>query len=149
MDLNDPLDVMARTLWGEARSGGAAGMRHVASVILNRANHPRWWGSDIRGVCLAPMQFSCWNSDDINRPKLEAVGPDDPWFLIAKVVSAAAIAGNLVDATLGADSYFAHSMSTKPSWAAHAVHTYSDGWHDFYRVELDPPGQSVAVTTDG
>lgn len=39
-----------------ARGGELA----VASVIANRAAKPGWWGRDIRSVCLAPAQFSCW-----------------------------------------------------------------------------------------
>ena len=34
-------DVLARTLWAEARGEGQAGMEAVACVILNRAAHPR------------------------------------------------------------------------------------------------------------
>ena len=33
---NLEIDVLARTLWGEARGEGTAGMQAVASVILNR-----------------------------------------------------------------------------------------------------------------
>ena len=55
------IETLARTIWAEARSGGAAAMTHVANVICNRAAFPRWWGRDIASVCLAPEQFSCWN----------------------------------------------------------------------------------------
>ena len=46
------VDVMARTLWGEARSEGVRGLEAVASVILNRVEVARkfagyWWGNDI------------------------------------------------------------------------------------------------------
>jgi spore germination cell wall hydrolase CwlJ-like protein len=60
----DTQGVLARTLWAEARSQGGEGMHAVANVILNRAAQPDWWGKDIRSVCLAPYQFSCWNEND-------------------------------------------------------------------------------------
>lgn len=128
--------IMAQTLFGEARGCGAAGMRNVAAVIMNRVHHPRWWGNDVVSVCLAPEQFSCWNKNDPNLPKLKKVTAADPTFSVALGIAEAAIAGKLVDETNGADSYYAASMSRPPSWAARAVRTFADGWHLFFRVEL-------------
>lgn len=130
--------VLAKTLFGEARGCGAAGMRHVASVVLNRVAHPTWWGSDIVSVCLKPYQFSCYNQGDVNRAKLEAVTEADAWFAIAMRIAADAIAGKLVDDTQGADSYYALSLRYPPLWAHRAVHTFSDGWHTFWRTQLGP-----------
>ena len=139
----DAEDTLARTLWGEARGCGAAGMRHVASVILNRAAHPRWWGHDVASVCLAPEQFSCWNVGDPNRAKLLAVTSADPWFSIAQGIAGAALSGGNPDETHGADSYYALSMETPPAWTKSAVHTYSDGWHSFWRVASTIPVANV------
>lgn len=46
------IDVLARTLWGEARGEGSTGMEAVASVILNRVEVAKrrghyWWGNKI------------------------------------------------------------------------------------------------------
>ncbi len=68
-------DVLARTLWGEARSEGHVGMEAVASVVLNRVKVARdhggkyWWGANIVQVCQKPYQFSCWNRSDPNFQK--------------------------------------------------------------------------------
>jgi len=35
--MSDPLDTMARTVWGEARGEGERGMEAIAWVIKNRA----------------------------------------------------------------------------------------------------------------
>jgi len=139
--MSDALDIMARTLWGEARNTGITGMKHVASVILNRAKHPRWWGHDVASVCLKPYQFSCWNSDDPNLSKLSVVTVANRQFSDARYLAAQALAGNLVDETGGADSYYALSMPSPPSWIARATHTMSDGFHSFWRVELPAPGE--------
>lgn len=133
------IDQLSRTLWGEARGCGREGMMRVAAVILNRAKNSRWWGHDIPSVCRAPYQFSCWNSDDPNLPKLLAVTPADPWYNVALAVAATAVDGTLSDLTGGADSYYALSMKAPPFWTRRAVHTVSDGWHSFWRVELPPP----------
>jgi len=51
-------EVIAKTLHAEARGEGIEGMRHVMSVIYNRAGGD--WNK-AKSVCLSPKQFSCWN----------------------------------------------------------------------------------------
>jgi len=47
------IDVLARTLWGEARGEGTTGLEAVANVVLNRVKMAEenggkfWWGSNI------------------------------------------------------------------------------------------------------
>lgn len=52
------INIIARTLWAEARNQGDEGIHAVASVIWNRANHDM---DNLVEVCFAPRQFSCWN----------------------------------------------------------------------------------------
>jgi spore germination cell wall hydrolase CwlJ-like protein len=133
-----PTDILARTIWGEARGEPSGGMEAVACVIVNRAANPRWWGHDIASVCLAPWQFSCWNADDPNRSKLMAITEADPQFTEALNIAAAAVAGALPDATNGADSY-ADLRVCHPSWAASAVPVAKIGNHTFFRLEIPAP----------
>lgn len=142
--LPESVDTLARTLYGEARGCGAAGMRHVASVVVNRAHKPGWWGSDVIGVCKAPYQFSCWNASDPNRPKLLAVTMADREFALAVSIAEEAIDGKLQDETGGSDSYYARTMLNPPAWAKTAHKTFSDGWHVFYRTAA-PPVANVSV----
>lgn len=51
-------NIIARTLWAEARNNGEKGMRAVASVIYNRGNGNT---DAMIKVIKAPKQFSCWN----------------------------------------------------------------------------------------
>ena len=137
--LSDPVDIMARTLWGEARGEGLPGITAVACVILNRANNPRWWGKDVVDVCWKPYQFSCWNENDPNRAKLLAVTTDDIQFRLCLDVARRAISDTLPDPTGNADSYYDISIPT-PNWANGADRTYAVGDLRFYRLEL--PGLS-------
>ncbi len=111
------VDVLARTIWGEARGEGTAGMQAVANVIMNRAANPGWWGTDIQSVCLAPWQFSCWNPTDPNLIQLTGVDASDPQFAVALQLAQAAVAGQLPDITGGATSYYNPSL-VQPSWAS-------------------------------
>lgn len=148
------VDVMARTLDGEAEVGGALAMRAVACVIMNRVNNPRWWGTTVESVVKAPYQFSCW-LPGVDCSRIEALGLNDPWYVVAVGISQEAIAGQLIDITNGADSYYAKSMKVPPPWAATAVLTYQDAWQRYYRTELPAPtaknqpcAPGVPVTTD-
>ena len=78
MNISDnDLTIMAKTIWGEARGESQQGQEAVAWVIRNRAQRGGWWGNSIREVCLKDQQFSCWNNNDQNRAKMDALSSDD------------------------------------------------------------------------
>ncbi len=52
------VNIIARTIFVEARNEGERGMKMVASVIWNRANGDT---DKLTNVCKARKQFSCWN----------------------------------------------------------------------------------------
>lgn len=141
------VDTAARTVWGEARGEGSAGMAAVAWVIRNRAANPRWWGSTIKGVCLKPWQFSCWNANDPNASKCRAVTLDDREFRAAVDICAAVFRGELPDPTGGADSYYDDSIRP-PVWAVGKRPTARIGHLIFYRVVLDAIAGHPAVTAE-
>ncbi|MFT8655969.1 MAG: cell wall hydrolase [Acetobacter papayae] len=130
----DPLQVAARTAWGEARGEGTAGMQAVLCVGMNRLARPAWWGRDICGVFLCPWQFSCWNVDDPNREKLLAATEADPQFQTALALAQRLVSGSLKDITSGADSYYDTRLPHAPAWAASRFYRCTIGHHAFYRV---------------
>lgn len=130
-------DVLARTIWGEARAESQAGMEAVASVVLNRVAVAQrrggyWWGGDIISVCQKPYQFSCWNRSDPNYPKLIAVRADNIHFATCLRIARRAIAGALADRTGGATHY--HADYVAPYWAAGQKPTIIIGRHLFYKL---------------
>lgn len=131
------VDVLARTVWGEARGEGTAGMSAVANVVLNRVAIARarggfWWGADIIQVCQKPKQFSCWNRADPNFRKLQAVDERDLYFATALRIARRAVAGALADATRGATHYHADWMT--PYWARGEKPVIVIGRHKFYKI---------------
>jgi N-acetylmuramoyl-L-alanine amidase len=131
------IDVLARTLYGEARGEGSTGMEAVASVILNRVEIAKrhngyWWGNNIIQVCQKPYQFSCWNKLDPNFKKLSTVTEDDMHFATAMRVARRAVLGFIKDATLGATHY--HTLAILPSWAKGQKPTARIGHHVFYTL---------------
>lgn len=134
MNLSDPIDVLARTVFGEARNQGALGMHAVASVVLNRVAHPTWWGKDIISVCLDREQFDCWNADDPNLLIIQDVTIDDPVFLTASEISRQAVAGTLPDVTNGATTYKRTDEPWPASWGPEVQPLVSIGAHSFYQL---------------
>lgn len=131
------LDILARTLYGEARGETLAGMVAVAWTIRNRVNDGKaksWWGEGYAGVCLKPYQFSCWNKNDPNFPFLSGAKPI-PVAEMAKavMVATAVMDGAYPDPTGGATHYYATTMSKAPAWAAKAKQTLKLGHHVFYK----------------
>lgn len=134
-----PIDILARTLWGEARGEGIEGMKAVACVVLNRVciaesfGGSYWWGHDVQTVCLKPWQFSCWNSNDPNRKKIMALDTKNKIFRQALNIARHAVCGHLKDITQGATHY--HTEMIFPQWAREEDPVCQIGNHLFYRLE--------------
>lgn len=131
------LEIFARTLWGEARGEGSIGMSAVASVIMNRVQHPAWWGHNAPDVCLKPWQFSCWNAADPNRAKLLAVTDEDPQYVTALSIAKQALAGNLPDMTKGATSYKTRWLAWPRDWGDPVPALVTIGSHAFYNLDQE------------
>ena len=125
-------EILARTIWGEARNQGAEGMQAVANTVMNRVVRGGWWGSTITGVCLKPWQFSCWNADDPNRAKLLSVTDADPQYAEALTIAAEAVAGTLADITRGATSYKVTTLPWPEAWGKEVAPLCVVGSQCFY-----------------
>jgi len=130
-------DILARTLWGEARGESLSGQIAVAWTIRNRVNDGKnrsWWGEGYVGVCQAKYQFSCWNKNDPNFPYLSGTR-QIPFRELAQARIAAdqVIDGKVSDPTGGATHYYAIAMKTPPAWASKATQTLKLGGHAFFK----------------
>lgn len=128
--------VLARTIYGEARSESTVGREAVAEVILNRSASGKH-SNNVVEVCLQPWQFSCWNANDPNRKlilKLEP-GTGDANFDSCFAIAGAQLnarTNHLTDEVL---HYYADYIST-PNWvrkSPNAVMERKIGRHLFYR----------------
>lgn len=125
------VDVMARTIWGEAQGEGFLGMRAAAHVINNRKNSEDW-PDTIELVCKQPYQFSVWNDNDPNLSKIEDVEDGDVLFDMAQAISERVLSGYDTDITGGADHY--HAVYVDPDWADDDKITARIGLHIFYKL---------------
>lgn len=125
------LELIARTVWGEARGEGQVGMEAVTSVIFNRLLDRRW-GKTITEVVKQPFQFSVWNRADPNRWKATNVNESNKEYRMAVAIARRAAEAKLEDRTKGANHY--HARSITPRWADSRRVTARIGRHVFYKL---------------
>lgn len=137
-------DVLARTIYGEARGKTLAGMVAVAFVIINRAmiaadyvhrtgkSHRLFGDGTITSACKAGSgnrhQFSCWNDNDPNLKKLADVADTDPVFIGCKQAARIALTGGPATNAIGTSTYY----YAPPAWALGKVPFRVIGHHAFF-----------------
>jgi N-acetylmuramoyl-L-alanine amidase len=142
--------VLARTVYGEARGELLEGKVAVAFVFRNRALSRRWLGS-VAACCLQPKQASCWNDNDPNRTVMgSSYLHNDPGFEECYGIAAAVLNGvGFTDPTGGAFYYLTTELIQRgkaPPWWARVTPTVRIGGHSFAtydfssRDQENPPG---------
>ena len=130
-------DILARTLWGEARGEDFIGQIAVAWTIRNRVFDGKtksWWGEGYTGVCLKPWQFSCWNEDDPNYAYLSGAKRIPALELTRARMAADHVIDSIApDPTNGATHYYATTMKRAPKWTKGAKQTLKLGDHIFFK----------------
>lgn len=128
------VDVLARTLYGEARGEGISGMQAIAWVVVNRVKRgPPRFPSTVAGVVKQPHQFTCWSPSDPNAKVCAAANEKDPAFVQAIYAASGVLAG-LVPSPIGdADHYHVTSMPSPPYWANRMKLVKKIGAHSFFR----------------
>lgn len=144
--MSNDIDILARTLYGEAEARDYDDAEAIANVVMNRVKW-RNWPNTVAEVCLQPWQFSCWNHNDPNRGRILSVTESDEWFRECLRIAAEALAGTLVDKTNGATHYHADYIPV-PFWAKGKTPSYVNRHgrytHYFYN-DIDTPPPSTAA----
>lgn len=131
----DDEQAAALTMFAEAAGDNAEGGSSVeerlavGAVIRNRVQTKGRWGKTFRAVCLARLQFSCWNyGTDANHVRLMALAgrivaglpADDPILAETVYLARGIVSGAILDRTGGATSYYAPKAmkpaGAKPAW---------------------------------
>lgn len=131
-------NIIARTLYAEARNDGKVGMEAVASVIYNRAKGNK---DNFTKACLKPKQFSCWNKftkeeadpknfkikipSSVNKNKKNEALWKEAMQIVADMLN------GTFKPTTTANMYYAKSMIKPPSWANELTDVKMIGSHKF------------------
>ena len=130
-------EILALTIYGEARGESISGQVAVGQVIRNRKFK---LAQSYHEICLAKFQFSCWNNDDPNLAVLLEIGDR---LLTGEFVSEikqqiwisdGIINGMAIDETHGARNYLnvtLWSSSNAPLWSKNMQNTQVIGRHVF------------------
>lgn len=109
------LDLLAITLYHEARGEPDEGMVAVGEVILNRVRHPAWKPDTIRGIITQPKQFSFF--DQIKDLRMHEYEQRKRSYRIASKL----ITGRYTP-VVGKHSYFYYNPTyASPSWKTHKL----------------------------
>jgi|GEM_PF-1076211 len=130
------VDIMARTIYGEARGEKTDNaLTAIAHVILNRTKdkQKKWDRCPIK-VSQQRYQFSCWNKNDPNYKLITRVTLKNKNF--RRAYRAALYAIKNKDITNGANHYHSVFMKRKPRWAKSKkmIALARIGNHKFYRA---------------
>lgn len=131
---HEELDLMTRTLWGEARSQSDEEIASIANVIINRVISPRW-PSTFAGVIKDPGQFLVWSDGDPNRPLMVRLRTEDISYQRVFAIALDVVSQRYLgydDPTNGMTHY--HHGQDAPYWAANAIAAVQIGDARFYRL---------------
>ena len=136
MPTQTDVEILARTLYGEARGEPYLGKMCVGWVVKNRAA-AHFRGTTVADCCQSPAQFSCWNTSDPNYQLINSVNLGNPVYRECFRAALEALDAT-VDPTHGATHY--HTIAQPkwaktwpPSWAQGHTPCATVGEHVFYR----------------
>jgi hypothetical protein len=138
-------DILALTIYGEARGEIIQGQIAVGCVIRNRVERlgSSGYANKYATICLKPLQFSCWNDNDPNFRLLtgmaESIYNDqeikDKSFIQISWIAKGIYNDLINDITLGATNYLTNSLyeTHQVSWANQMKVVARIGNHTFLK----------------
>ena len=140
---------LAFVLWREARGEVHSGKVAVAYSIMNRVEHPKWWGSSVITVCIKPWQYS--SLTDPKDPQLTRYPGEDLSWDECIQVALDVLDKKVPNPVPGADSYYAVSMDVAgnpPPWSKESRFVAQVGGHTFYDTDGDHPDNQEKLGID-
>lgn len=135
-------EILALTIYGEARGESPNGQIAVGCVIRNRVLSRGHDNIEYREVCLAPKQFSCWNDNDPNFRILIEMSKtllyqniQDPTFQQCLYFAQGIITEVIKDITNGSENYLTKNLfENRPEWAKNATNVQTIGSQVFFNA---------------
>ena len=126
------LEILVRTVYGEARSEPFEGKLAVAYSILTRWKSKKWYaGKTAASTAMMDRQYSAWNSGkEFDKNRRAMCDATEAELVECANAVTAAITGTEPDPTDGA-THYCH-ISLAPNWAT-GTPTVTIGSHAFYK----------------
>lgn len=127
------IDILARTIYGEARKEDYLIKLAIAFTIINRVDsHVQWWGESVKEVCQHPNQYGCW-TDARTKKIIESITRDNPNFEECWGIAKKALTEKVLDPSKGATHYYLKGRAI-PVWAVNLIPQAAIGSYVFVRV---------------
>lgn len=135
--------MLALTIYGEARGEPLKGKIAVGLVILEREKMKQW-GSSIKSVVLYPYQFSCFLPSDVNHNKLKRIANNwkasfqkNKTLQEVYYIADGVINGKLTNFSFSTNIYrnqptHFKTKSVNPNWSKSMVMVEEIGNHQFF-----------------
>lgn len=129
MTRENDIEILAKTIYGEARGEPLLGQKAVACVIMNRYKARKWFSRPtIAETCQMKGQFSCWNKGDPNLKEIQKA--TEIQLAPFKEIAERFIDGQEKDFLCGACHY--HALNYPAYWAEGKKADFMIGRHLFY-----------------
>lgn len=127
------IDILARTIYGEARGEPQEGRVGVGRTVVNRWRSKKWFAGDtIEATAQMAWQYSTWNRNDPNRQIILDVLYDDKVLReCMKAAMSALTGGGMLWFTDDITHYYADHIRT-PTWAEGKTPAGRLGSHLFF-----------------
>ncbi|MCP4576593.1 MAG: LysM peptidoglycan-binding domain-containing protein [Deltaproteobacteria bacterium] len=125
------VEILAKTIYGEARGEPVEGQHAVGFVVLNRVASDSWYGGTVVEVCLKPWQFSTWNPNTPSRRMLDQMDVSDKRLAPQVRIAREVLDGTVSNLVAGATHY--HADYVHPAWVSGATRVATVGHHLFYK----------------
>jgi spore germination cell wall hydrolase CwlJ-like protein len=108
------MDLIIRTMHGEAGNQREPGQLAIAAAIRNRVLSGNFGGRTVEGVIFQPAQFTAWERRGTRR-QMEELDPNSALYQRYRRLVERAYAGE--DPTGGATHYYNPDLVPRPNWA--------------------------------
>lgn len=133
--MENDIEILAKTIYGEADGEPRIGKMAVASVIINRYRRKTWFsGKTIAETCQFAVpgskyhQFSCWNEWDRAYKRIQKAADED--LKECREIAEKYVKGEMKDVVKGCCHY--HHVALSPKWAKGVKPDFEIGHHLFY-----------------
>lgn len=138
---------LAFVAWREARSYKLPDEARlgVMFTLINRVDHPGWWGKTIAEVAVKKWQYSSLTDPNDKQLTTWPLESDSSWFNCLELARQI-LAGEAANPCPGADSYFDDSIPD-PVWATSAHFVKKIGTLNFYNVDQDHEAATIVAAS--
>ena len=133
LELQEQADLvfLALDIWRESRGETDDVKTGVGYSIINRVNHPGWWGRDIPSVVFAKWQYSSMTNPKDPQLVVWPLSGDTSWQK-CMAIAQGVLTSTLLNPIGDADSYFDQSIPP-PAWATPNKFVVKLGRINFYK----------------